>query len=139
MSEARKVYDMLGAETFERLVAAFYRRVAVDPVLRPLYPEQDLAGAERRLRLFLEQFFGGPAAYAQERGQPRLRMRHAPFRIGQAERDAWMEAMRGAIDEVGVPESARAVMLTYFENAATFMINHPLGGMFRDSSDTPPG
>lgn len=135
MNEARRLYDALGAHTFERLVAAFYRRVAVDPLLRPLYPEQDLTGAERRLRLFLEQYFGGPATYAHERGQPRLRMRHMPFRIGRAERDAWVNAMRGALDEVELPEPERAALLDYFENTATFMINHPLGGMIDDAAD----
>lgn len=133
MNEARRLYDTLGAETFERLIAAFYRRVALDPLLRPLYPEEDLAGAERRLRLFVEQYFGGPDTYAQERGHPRLRMRHMPYRIGLAERDAWVVAMRGALDEVAVPEPARTLMLTYFENTATFMINHPHGGMFDNS------
>ena len=109
--------------------------MAVDPLLRPLYPEDDLAGAERRLRLFLEQYFGGPAVYAQERGHPRLRMRHMPFQIGRAERDAWISAMRGALDEAGVPEPERAALLAYFENTATFMINHPLGGMLDDTAD----
>lgn len=123
MIEARRLYEILGADTFERLVAAFYRRVALDPVLRPLYPEDDLAGAERRLRLFLEQYFGGPTTYAEERGHPRLRMRHAPYRIGHAERDAWVTAMRGALDEAEVPEQAHTLMLDYFEKTATFMIN----------------
>jgi hemoglobin len=135
MNEARRLYDTLGADTFERLVSAFYRRVAIDPLLRPLYPEDDLAGAERRLRLFLEQYFGGPATYAQERGHPRLRMRHMPFRIGRPERDAWMTAMRGAIDEAGVSEPERTTMLAYFENTATFMINDPLGGLLDDTAD----
>jgi hemoglobin len=130
--QPQSVYDLLGAERLERLIGAFYRRVAGDPLLRPLYPEQDLGPAERRLRLFVIQYFGGPADYAAERGHPRLRMRHAPFRIGQAERDAWMRAMRAAMDDAAIPEPARAAMTDYFEKAATFMINHPLEGIFRD-------
>ncbi len=117
------VYEQIGAEGFERLVAAFYRRVADDPVLRPMYPEANLAPAERRLRLFLIQFFGGPRTYEQERGHPRLRMRHRPFPIDQAARDIWMQHMRAALDETGVPEPARSTMQTYFERIATHMIN----------------
>src|SRR5437762_13252642 len=89
------IYAQLGDTGFKKLVAAFYRRVSSDPILRPLYPEQDLTAAERRLRLFLIQYFGGPTTYSEERGHPRLRMRHAPFVIGQAERDAWVTAMLG--------------------------------------------
>ncbi len=129
MSENRhatkSVYELIGAEAVERLIAAFYRRVKDDPILCPLYPEHDLAGAERRLRLFVIQYFGGPADYSAERGHPRLRMRHAPFAIGMAERDAWAAAMLAALDEVGIGEPAYTQMRTYFENAATFMINRP--------------
>jgi hemoglobin len=117
------VYDQIGAEGFERLIAAFYRRVADDPILRPMYPEDDLAGAARRLRLFLIQFFGGPTTYSDERGHPRLRMRHAPFRIDQAARDVWVKHMTAALDEAAIPEPARRVMLDYFERTATQMIN----------------
>lgn len=117
------VYVQLGEAGFERLVAAFYQRVSIDPILRPLYPEQDLSGAERRLRLFLIQYFGGPTTYAAERGHPRLRMRHAPFVIGQAERDAWVAAMLGALEDAQISEPAYSAMQSYFENAATFMIN----------------
>src|SRR5260221_59622 len=119
----KSVYEQVGQEGFERLLAAFYRRVAVDPVLRPLYPEAELGGAERRLRMFLIQYFGGPTTYSVERGQPRLRMRHMPFAIGQAERDAWIVAMFGALDEVAIPEPAYSTMKEYFETAADFMIN----------------
>lgn len=128
------IYDLIGNEGFERLVAAFYRRVDSDPVLRPLYPEADLAGAERRLRLFLIQYFGGPGEYSAERGHPRLRMRHIPFRIGEAERDAWLAAMIGAMVEAGIPEPAYTAMREYFEQGANFMMNaSPFGGMLNNS------
>lgn len=117
------VYDQIGADGFERLLAAFYRRVARDPVLRPMYPESDLAPAERRLRLFLEQYFGGPHAYSMERGHPRLRMRHQPFAIDQAARDVWVGHMLAALHEADIPEPARSTMQDYFERVATHMIN----------------
>lgn len=117
------VYDQIGPEGFERLIDAFYRRVATDPVLRPLYPEDDLAPAARRLRLFLIQFFGGPDTYSQERGHPRLRLRHSPFRINQQARDVWVRHMRAALDEAAIPEPARSTLLDYFERTATHMIN----------------
>lgn len=117
------VYDQIGEDGFERLIAGFYRRVATDPVLRPLYPEGDLAPAARRLRLFLIQFFGGPSAYSEERGHPRLRMRHAPFRIDQAARDVWVRHMLAALAESAIPEPARSTLQDYFERTATHMIN----------------
>ena len=135
MSEQRiekTVYELVGETGITRLVAAFYRRVAADPVLRPLYHEADLSGPERRLRLFIMQYFGGPTTYLAERGHPRLRMRHAPFAIGQDERDAWVTAMLGALDEVNIPEPAYSAMREYFTNAATFMINTPYGGLIRE-------
>lgn len=117
------VYDLIGAEAFERLIDGFYRRVATDPVLRPMYPEDDLPAAARRLRLFLIQVFGGPATYSGERGHPRLRLRHLPFRIDQAARDVWMRHMRAALDEAAIPDPARSKLLAYFEQTATGMIN----------------
>lgn len=117
------VYDQIGADGFARLLAAFYRRVARDPVLRPMYPESDLAPAERRLRLFLEQYFGGPHTYNVERGHPRLRMRHQPFAIDRAARDVWVGHMLAALDEAHIPEPARSTMQNYFERVATHMIN----------------
>ena len=120
---SQTVYDRIGPEGFDRLIEAFYRRVAADPVLRPLYPEGDLAPAARRLRLFLVQFFGGPGTYSEERGHPRLRMRHAPFRIDAQARDVWVVHMRAALDEAAIPEPARAALLDYFERTATHMIN----------------
>src|SRR3954466_989869 len=93
-----------GEETFRRLVHRFYQGVAEDPVLRPLYPEEDLGPAEERFRLFLMQYWGGPRTYSDTRGHPRRRMRHAPFAIGEAERDAWLARMRVAVDELELPE-----------------------------------
>ncbi|HEX4356808.1 MAG TPA: globin [Pseudonocardia sp.] len=112
-----------GADTFHKLVARFYVEVADDPVLRPLYPEQDLGPAEVRLRMFLEQYWGGPRTYSDQRGHPRLRMRHAPFRIGPIERDAWLRCMRVAVDEAGLDDAHRAQLWQYLEMAAASMVN----------------
>jgi hemoglobin len=117
------VYDQIGAEGFERLVAGFYRRVAQDPILRPMYPEADLGPAERRLRLFLIQLFGGPTTYSDERGHPRLRLRHVPFRINEAARDVWVRHMLAAMDEAAIDEPARSTLREYFERVATGLIN----------------
>jgi len=123
---AASFYDLVGgAETFRRLVAAFYAGVAGDPVLRPLYPEADLSGAETRLRMFLEQYWGGPRTYSDQRGHPRLRMRHAPFRVGPAERDAWLRHMRAAVDSLALPPEQDEVLWEYLERAAHFMVNQP--------------
>ncbi len=115
---------MGGSETFRKLVAGFYTRVAEDPVLAPLYPEADLGPAARRLQLFLEQYWGGPKTYSQQRGHPRLRMRHAPFVIGPRERDVWLERMRSAMDDVALPDELDAQLWDYFQRAAQFMVNH---------------
>jgi hemoglobin len=112
-----------GEETFRKLVARFYAEVAQDPVLRPVYPEEDLGPAEERLRMFLEQYWGGPRTYSERRGHPRLRMRHAPFRIGPIERDAWLRCMRVAVDEAGLDEPHRAMLWQYLEMAAASMVN----------------
>jgi len=112
-----------GEEMFRRLTHLFYQGVAADPQLRAVYPSKDLGPAEEHLRLFLIQYWGGPATYNELRGHPRLRMRHAPFKIGRAERDAWVSHMLAAIDEVGIPEPARGALREYFENGASFMIN----------------
>jgi hemoglobin len=116
-----------GEETFTRLVDRFYAGVAADPVLRPLYPEDDeeLAGAAEHLRLFLIQYWGGPTWYDERRGHPRLRLRHAPFAIGRAERDAWMGHMLAAIDSLNLPRPVRAAFVDYFDRAATAMMNRP--------------
>jgi hemoglobin len=119
-------YDAVGGEeTFRRLVHHFYAGVAEDPLLRPLYPEPDLAGAEERLRMFLVQYWGGPRTYQEQRGHPRLRMRHAPFAIGIAERDAWLRHMRAAVDSLDLPESAAVMLWDYLEMAAHSMVNQP--------------
>lgn len=113
-----------GEETFERLVNAFYAQVADDPIMRPMYPEEDLAPAARRLKMFLEQYWGGPHTYSEERGHPRLRMRHAPYSIGERERDAWLRCMRHAMDEVALADEYDKVMWEYMERAADFMRNN---------------
>ncbi|HEY8473342.1 MAG TPA: globin [Natronosporangium sp.] len=126
VSGAGSFYDLVGGEpTFRKLVNEFYAGVATDPVLRPLYPEEDLGPAAERLTLFLIQYWGGPNTYSQQRGHPRLRMRHAPFRIGAAERDAWLRQMRRAMDSLGLPAEQDARMWEYFTHAAQFMVNTP--------------
>jgi hemoglobin len=117
------VYDRIGAAGFARLLAAFYRQVPGDDLLGPLYPAEDLAGAEARLRGFLIFRFGGPDDYLAERGQPRLRMRHAPFPIDQAARDRWVALMDRALTEADLPPDAVEALRAYFHEAATFMIN----------------
>jgi hemoglobin len=122
------LYDAMGGhEFFARLVHRFYEGVAGDPLLRPLYPEEDLSGAEQRLRMFLEQYWGGPKTYQAERGHPRLRMRHAPFPVSPQARDHWLTHMRAAVDEA-VEEGRLSPELeqqlwAYFEHAANFMVN----------------
>jgi len=108
---------------FERVVAHFYQAVAADPVLRPVYPDADLAGAERRLTLFLAQYWGGPRTYDEERGHPRLRMRHAPFAIGPRERDAWLTRMRAAIAAAGPAPQVADRLEAYIAMAAEAMRN----------------
>ena len=117
------VYTLIGEDGFQRLVAAFYRRVPQDDVLGPMYPRNDFPGAEQRLREFLVQRFGGPDRYSQRRGHPRLRMRHAPFHIDQRARDRWIELMEAALAETNLPEAATVPLRRFFHDAATFMIN----------------
>ncbi len=112
-----------GEQTFRRLVDAFYAGVAADPKLRPLYPDHDLTAASERLRLFLIQYWGGPSTYSQLRGHPRLRMRHAPFAIGVAERDAWLRHMRAALDTLALPSAYEQVLWDYLRTAADSMRN----------------
>lgn len=116
-----------GEAFFVRLVDRFYDQVEVDPVLRPLYPADDMAGARERLRLFLQQFWGGPQTYSEQRGHPRLRMRHAPFVIGEAQREAWFRLMANAVGqavEAGeLSAQDEALMLGYFAHSAKFMMN----------------
>lgn len=129
VAENPTFYDAVGgAETFRAIVARFYDQVRDDEVLRPLYPESDLTGAEDRLRMFLEQYWGGPRTYSEQRGHPRLRMRHAPFRIGFIERDAWLRCMHTAvasIDRDTLDDDHRRELLAYLEMAADSMVNSP--------------
>ena len=114
-----------GEETFRRLVAAFYAGVAEDPILRPLYPEEDLGPAAERLRMFLIQYWGGPTTYSQLRGHPRLRMRHARFAINTAARDAWLSRMRTALDTIELPPAYEQTLWNYLVAAAESLRNHP--------------
>jgi hemoglobin len=117
-------FEEVGGEpTFRKLVDEFYAGVADDPILRPLYPEEDLGPANERLRLFLMQYWGGPGTYSANRGHPRLRMRHAPFRVGIAERDAWLRHMRRAVDAINLEPAAAQQLWDYLERAAYFMVN----------------
>lgn len=119
-------FDAVGGhETFRALVHRFYQGVAKDPLLRPLYPEEDLTGAETRLRMFLEQYWGGPKTYSEQRGHPRLRMRHVPFRVDIAARDAWLNHMREALDELALPKEQDAMLWQYLTMAATQLVNAP--------------
>ena len=123
----RSVYELAGGEpVFRLLVQRFYARVATDPVLRAVYPEEDLAAATERLTLFLVQYWGGPATYSEQRGHPRLRMRHQPFAIGQAERDAWLGHMTASVESLDLAPPVRKALLDYFETASTAMINRPV-------------
>jgi hemoglobin len=117
------VYARIGEEGFSRLVAAFFRRVPGDDILSAMYPEHDLAGAEQRLRGFLIQRFGGPDTYSQQRGHPRLRMRHAPFAIDQRARDRWVSLMEAAMFEVDLPADVHPPLRRFFHEGATFMMN----------------
>jgi hemoglobin len=124
MPTATTFYDAVGGEpTFRRLVAGFYRRVAADPALRAVYPEEDLSGAEERLRLFLMQYWGGPHTYSERRGHPALRMRHARFAIGPAERDAWLRHMTASVEELELPPELAAPLLEYLTMAAHALVN----------------
>ena len=123
------LYDEVGGEpTFRRLVDLFYTEVETDPVLRPLYLEEDLGpgGAARdRLSLFLMQYWGGPTTYSDTRGHPRLRMRHTPWRIGTTERDAWLSHMLTAVAQLEIPADARAQLADYLLGAAHSLVNAP--------------
>jgi len=127
MSELGNVYEAVGgADFFVALVDRFYAGVAIDPLLRPLYPD-DLTESKDHLALFLQQYWGGPGTYSEERGHPRLRQRHAPFVIGEAERDAWIRHMTASLDhlvvERGVPPEIEARLIDYFVQTADFMVN----------------
>ena len=119
-------YEQVGGEAFfSDLVSQFYAHVATDPILRPMYPDRDLKGAAERLQLFLEQYWGGPTTYQENRGHPRLRMRHAGFHINTAARDAWLNAMRMVVDGIEMDSTLRAQLWGYLEMAANSMVNQP--------------
>ena len=122
----RSVYELAGGEpAFRLLVERFYARVAEDPLLRSVYPDEDLSGATERLTLFLIQYWGGPSTYSELRGHPRLRLRHQPFAIGRAERDAWLGHMTAAVESLELAPEVRRALLNYFDTASTAMINRP--------------
>jgi hemoglobin len=118
-----QIYHLIGEEGFRRLIRAFYSQVPGDDILGPMYPADDLAGAEQRLADFLIFRFGGPPRYIEERGHPRLRMRHLPFAIGHAARDRWVTIMDRAFDEAKLPAEAAHVLRAFLAEMATFMIN----------------
>jgi len=118
-----EVYSVIGAEGFTRFVAAFYRQVPQDDLLGPMYPVQDLLGAEQRLRDFLIGRFGGPQIYIEQRGHPRLRARHSPFPINQTVRDRWMGLMNSAFEEAALPGEAEQVLRKFLDGMSSFMIN----------------
>ena len=123
---ADSFFQAVGGEpTFRRLVEAFYSGVAADPVLRALYPEDDLEPAADRLRMFLIQYWGGPTTYSEQRGHPRLRMRHAPFAIGTAQRDAWLRHMRAALESLSLAPAHAQTLWDYLSSAADSMRNTP--------------
>ena len=118
------MYSIIGEDGFTRLVAAFYRQIPSDDILGPMYGA-DLSGAEQRLRDFLIGRFGGPQRYIEQRGHPRLRMRHGGFAIDERARDRWLELMDAALDETALPAAADAELRSFFESAATMLINRP--------------
>ena len=120
-----KFDEMGGRETFEKLVSHFYALVSVDPILRPMYPEDDLKAAAERLLMFLEQYWGGPTSYSEKRGHPRLRMRHAPFVIGEVEKIAWLRNMESAVAELEMSSELKTELWNYLTSAAEAMVNQP--------------
>ena len=117
-------YDAIGGhDTIKLIVDTFYDGVATDEVLRPLYPEADLGPASERFRMFLEQYWGGPTTYSEQRGHPRLRMRHAPFEVTPVARDRWLIHFRSGLDKAALPPELDAQFWAYVEHAAAFMVN----------------
>lgn len=119
------VYGQIGEEGFQRLVAAFYKQVPADDILGPMYPADDFPGAEQRLRDFLVGRFGGPQRYMEQRGHPRLRMRHMPFKLDQAARDRWVQLMERALDDAQLPAESKDVLCAFFHHMASFLMNTP--------------
>ena len=120
-----EIYQQIGEDGFARLVAAFYAQVPGDDVLGPMYPKDDLHGAEERLREFLVGRFGGPQRYMEQRGHPRLRMRHMPFRLDRRARDRWVQLMDQALDVAQLPKESEDLMRAFFHHMATFLMNSP--------------
>ena len=118
-----EVFGLIGEEGFRRLVSAFYAQVPGDELLGPMYPRDDMTGAEERLRDFLIGRFGGPPTYIEKRGHPRLRMRHSPFRLDEAARNRWVQLMDRALDEAALPAEAEQVLRPFFHGTATFLRN----------------
>lgn len=124
MDDQSTFYDRIGgAETIRTIVHRFYQEVAVDDLLREMYPEEDLGPAEERLTMFLAQYWGGPTAYSEQRGHPRLRMRHAPYAVTPEARDHWLRAFRLGLDEAHLPADLDAEFWDYVTHAAQFMVN----------------
>ena len=124
VASSDSLYDAIGGhETFVRLVDVFYEGVAADPVLKPMYPEEDLGPAKVRLTMFLEQYWGGPTTYSEQRGHPRLRMRHAPFKVNPDARDRWLAHMRAGVDSLDLAPLHEATLWDYLERAAHSLIN----------------
>ena len=122
--QQQSFYDQVGGhETFRKLVHEFYRGVSGDPALRALYPEEDLGPAEDRLRMFLEQYWGGPTTYSEQRGHPRLRMRHVPFKVTPAQRDRWLTHMLAAVDTLELAPANDLLLRDYLERAAHSLVN----------------
>ncbi len=124
MAPEDEVYTRIGEQGFARLAAGFYRRVAADDLLGPMYPRHDLAGAEQRLCDFLVGRFGGPQRYIARRGHPRLRMRHMPFTVDVATRDRWVALMEAALVEAALEPGSAATLRAFFADTATFLVNH---------------
>ncbi|MGA4668971.1 globin [Propionibacteriaceae bacterium Y1923] len=122
--DERTLYEQMGgADTFATIARVFYEGVATDPLLKPMYPEEDLGPAEERFRLFLSQYWGGPTTYSETRGHPRLRMRHAPFRVTPEARDRWLTHVMAGVDQADLPPELDALLRDYLERAAHAMVN----------------
>lgn len=120
-----EIYQQIGEDGFARLAAAFYKQVPTDDILGPMYPADDMQGAEERLRDFLVGRFGGPQRYMEQRGHPRLRMRHMPYKLDQAARDRWVQLMERALDEAKLPKESHDLLCAFFHHMASFLMNAP--------------
>ena len=125
MLKDEDIYAAIGEEGFTRLIAAFYQQVPGDEILAPMYPSHDLAGAEQRLRDFLIGRFGGPQRYIEQRGHPRLRMRHMPFAVNTGARERWLQLMANALDQVKLPAEVDAFLREFFDGVSAMLVNRP--------------